>query len=49
MDLAISFGPCEFSGVVFDLEVAMTFGPAEPESFAVVANEHDAVARVDGS
>lgn len=47
MKFTIGFGPGEFAGVVFGFEVAMAFGPAEAECFAVVSDEHDAVSGVD--
>lgn len=49
MQLAISFGPRQFSGVVFGLEVAVALWAAETEILTVVAHEHDSVTRVDGS
>lgn len=49
VEFATGFGPGKFAGVVFCFEVAVAFGSAEAEGFAVVAHEHDSVAGVDGS
>ena len=47
MQFSISFGPGEFSGIVFGLEMLMALGPAELEHFTIIAHESHAVARVD--
>jgi hypothetical protein len=47
VEFSVGFGPCEFSGVVFGFEVFVAFGTAEAENFAVVADEHHAVAGVN--
>jgi hypothetical protein len=49
MDFSVGFGPGEFSGVVFGFEVFVAFGTTESEDFAVVADEHHAMAWVDGA
>jgi hypothetical protein len=47
VELAGSLGPGQLAGVVFCLEVAVALGTAETEVLAVVAHEHDSMARVD--
>jgi len=46
MELSVGFGPGEFSGVVFGLEVFVAFCSAEFEHLAVVTHEGHPVARV---
>ena len=47
VEFSVGFGPGEFSGVVFGLEVFVALGSAELEDFAVVADESHAVSGVD--
>ncbi len=47
MKFSISFGPGEFSGIMFGLEVFVAFGSTEFENFAVITNESHAMARID--
>ena len=46
---ACGLSPCEFSGVVLSPKVAMAFGPAKSEIFAIISHEHDSVTWVDRS
>ena len=47
VEFSVGFGPGEFSGVMFGFEVFVAFGSTKTEDFAVVTDEHHAVAGVD--
>lgn len=47
--LSIGFGPLEFSGIVFGLEMLVALGPAKAEGLAVIPDKHHAVAGVNRS
>lgn len=47
MKLSVSFCPGEFSGIMFGLEVFVTFGSTELENLAIVTNESHAVSWID--